>query len=149
MFQILVSKTMLLILLLMSILTLTLLRRHSIKLLISLWLKQNYSLLDVGLVKLSKSLTSHTLLLSLILFMQLKEYLTLPINYNQSLSLKTSDCISTNTLTIPLNFGIVQVMKSSCFICQLIKIQKNSISLPYILAKYHRILARRKNIITL
>jgi len=118
-FQILVSKTTLPLLLLMSILTSTLLRKHSIKLSMSPQLNQNYLSSDVRLVKLFKSLMSHILLLSLILFIQLKGYLTLIfifINYSQLLSLKTSDHTSTNTPTTPSNSGIVQVMKSGHFI---------------------------------
>ena len=143
-----VSKTILLFLLLMSILTPTLLRKHYIKLLILLWLKQNYLPSDMGLVKLSKFLTFYVLLLSLILFIWLKKHLTslfIPINYNQSLSLKILDHTSTNTLTIPSNSRIVQVMKSGYFIYWLIKIQKNLISLSYILAKHHGISTRKKS----
>ena len=151
-FQTPVSKTTLPLLLLMSILTSTLLRKHFIKLSMSPQLKQNYLSLDVRLVNLFKSLTSYTLLSSLILFTQLKGYLTpifISINYSQLLSLETSDHTSTNTPTTLSNSGIVQVIKSDHFIHQLIKIQKNSTSLPYILTKSHGISARRKNTTTL
>ena len=56
------------------------------------------------------SLTFPILSLSLTLSIQLKKPLILPfilINYSWLLFLKTSDCISIDILTIPLNSGIV------------------------------------------
>ena len=104
-----VSKIMSPLPLSMFTLTLILSRRHFITLLTLPQLKQNYSQSDVGLVKLSNSLTFPISLSSPTLSMQLKESLILPfilINYNWLLFLKTSDCISIDILTIPLNSGI-------------------------------------------
>jgi len=124
-------------------------RKHFITLSTSPWLKQNYSQSDVELVKLPNFLTFSILLSSLTLSIWLKEFLIpslILINYNWLLSLKTLDCILTNTLTIPLNSRIAQAMISGCFTCWLIMTQKSLTSILSIPARCCGTLARRKNV---
>lgn len=148
--QIPVSKIILLLPSCMFTLAPILSRKHFITLSTSLWLKQNYSQSDAGLVKqpnfLIFSISSSS---SLTLSIWLKESLIPPlilINYNQSLSLKTLDCILTNILTIPLNSGIAQAMISGCFMYQLTMTQKSSTSILSIPARCCGTSVRRKNV---
>ena len=86
--------------------------------LVSLLLKSNCLLLGVALNKLFKFLESSILSLLPIQFIwQSRPLIQLftHVNNSQLLSLKNLGCSSTNTISILLNFGIVQVLVNGLF----------------------------------
>ena len=131
--------------LLCLLLTYTIMISHSLKqsimLLMSPAWKQNYSPLDVVLIKLHTLIIFLKSLLSLILSMWSKEFLiplSIPSKFSQLLSYLTFAISSTVMPITLLNFGNALAISSGIFIMRSIKKPKHSIHYLSSHAKIHK-----------